>query len=336
MWVEIRLFIWWKRRCKSHPHGCVSWNRILQKYTRKNVLSHPHGCVSWNHKLKITLSAILSHPHGCVSWNLRWINGQAKPSGSHPHGCVSWNSQLPYLFHYKQVTPSRVCELKYDYDITAVYIDVTPSRVCELKLHYKGTAHRLFESHPHGCVSWNLQAMHIYYRSRVTPSRVCELKFFVKGGVILFSESHPHGCVSWNFSNKEAIQNDIRHTLTGVWVEIFAADYHSQQNEVTPSRVCELKSLFGKHNFPSRRSHPHGCVSWNTPYLRRAVGYIRHTLTGVWVEIIKCAVGSSNYSVTPSRVCELKSVSDLSVLSLKKSHPHGCVSWNDTFFNHIF
>ena len=31
------------------------------------------------------------------------------------------------------VTPSRVCELKYEFEVLQVTVLVTPSRVCELK-----------------------------------------------------------------------------------------------------------------------------------------------------------------------------------------------------------
>ena len=54
-----------------------------------------------------------------------------------------------------QVTPSRVCELKFRVSVSLILDYVTPSRVCELK----------FKPYISGD---NILA--------VTPSRVCELK----------------------------------------------------------------------------------------------------------------------------------------------------------------
>ena len=125
-------------------------------------------------------------------------NGCAR---SHPHGCVSWNL-VPELHKDGKswVTPSRVCELKWKrISGSMVLFPVTPSRVCELKLkaiHGRVcngyvTPSRVCElkfsvifaqkvcelSHPHGCVSWNVQGGHKAGRKVVvTPSRVCELK----------------------------------------------------------------------------------------------------------------------------------------------------------------
>ena len=51
------------------------------------------------------------------------------------------------------VTPSRVCELKYDMSIEKDKVNVTPSRVCELKFHGNAGRRNTSASHPHGCVS---------------------------------------------------------------------------------------------------------------------------------------------------------------------------------------
>ena len=97
------------------------------------------------------------------------------------------------------VTPSRVCELKSRLLRARGKVHrVTPSRVCELKLTVQGHNHRtlghtltgvwveiavmaamrgMAESHPHGCVSWNISGQLFLAASSVTPSRVCELKF---------------------------------------------------------------------------------------------------------------------------------------------------------------
>ncbi len=97
----------------------------------------------------------------------------------------------------------------------------------------------------------------------VTPSRVCELKYF-------------HFFIGFSI---------IRHTLTGVWVEISAFCGFCRLFFVTPSRVCELKWRWAAGTGGVHRSHPHGCVSWNL--------------------LVSCCF--LFLAVTPSRVCELKS-----------------------------
>ena len=148
-----------------------------------------------------------------ISWYLACLE-------SHPHGCVSWN----------------VYDMTFEDDL-----EVTPSRVCELKYRALDIAMEDAESHPHGCVSWNY-----------------------KDGVhFIWCESHPHGCVSWNAKKIES----------------------SNKSKVTPSRVCELKSVNHRLLKNMKKSHPHGCVSWNYNVLREMKG---------------------RGAVTPSRVCELK------------------------------
>ena len=113
-----------------------------------------------------------------------------------------------------------------------------------------------------------------------------------------------------------------------MWVEISSGRNSYKGVIVTPSRVCELKfilliilSIFSCHTLTGvwveiwggekigwkrRKSHPHGCVSWNlteSVLLQRSWS---HTLTGVWVEMIF----------------------RLTTAITSRSHPHGCVSWN--------
>ena len=121
--------------------------------------SHPHGCVSWNVRSSCRTIQLhkKSHPHGCVSWNYILPRKRLLPSLSHPHGCVSWNNAGKVAGAPTAVTPSRVCELKFQYWSNHIHTKhVTPSRVCELKY----------------CRS----ALHSH-QEQVTPSRVCELKF---------------------------------------------------------------------------------------------------------------------------------------------------------------
>ena len=163
----------------------------------------------------------------------------------------------------------------------------------------------------------------------VTPSRVCELKLIKYLRNYLSSLSHPHGCVSWNLKVSSGSFKGMRHTLTGVWVEIFCACSKSLWTyshtltgvwvEIAPFTVNV--AFFISHTltgvwveiswsvcgFFRNKSHPHGCVSWNTPTNIVKPNVYSHTLTGVWVEIPR---GESRES------------------ALYSSHPHGCVSWN--------
>ena len=78
---------------------------------------------------------------------------------------------------------------------------VTPSRVCELKWQYLSKYIHICKSHPHGCVSWN-HGIHLLTANMfVTPSRVCELKCMRQCYNYTADMSHPHGCVSWNARN---------------------------------------------------------------------------------------------------------------------------------------
>ena len=229
---------------------------------------------------------------------------------SHPHGCVSWNGYHTTTYQRWEVTPSRVCELKYSelvkeyreaisHTLTGVWVEIW-------YLSYTLTAflgHTLtgvwveiftvyyitvsYESHPHGCVSWN----YILPRKRLLPSRHTLTGVWVEIFKSAISLVHPQG-----------------HTLTGVWVEIYfkeakesALQSHphgcvswnkykkirSLIDKVTPSRVCELKL------YTSLGLLPDGFV---TP----------SRVCELKFEISAALVIFSN--VTPSRVCELKSV----------------------------
>ena len=144
----------------------------------------------------------------------------------------------------------------------------------------------------------------------VTPSRVCELKFSGFISLWSFCKSHPHGCVSWNDMPATSQLLYFRHTLTGVWVEIELMILDDIGAEVTPSRVCELKSDKNHRHIKYRLgSHPHGCVSWNEQCVKVGTVHGKSHPHG-------CV--SWNYNkfgklpkrkVTPSRVCELKYLS---------------------------
>ena len=162
---------------------------------------------------------------------------------------------------------------------------VTPSRVCELKFH---------------------KSSHMDYNLNVTPSRVCELKFVTSTNIANRSWSHPHGCVSWNFVLILQHIQFASHPHGCVSWNFNGKNRTAHSHEVTPSRVCELKSPSDCRRQWPTTSHPHGCVSWNRHILCR----------GFWL------------IVTPSRVCELKWYFVRNFHHWYMSHPHGCVSWN--------
>ena len=162
---------------------------------------------------------------------------------SHPHGCVSWNApHCAWVSQTCQVTPSRVCELKWITSAVQIWCGVTPSRVCELK---SNTAMQWVTLNP----SHTLTGVWVEISGRLSVSSA-----------------------------------KYRHTLTGVWVEISDVPVQVLFKKVTPSRVCELKSSGTLPVQWFSKSHPHGCVSWNIKIFHSDISYM--------------------------------------------SHPHGCVSWN--------
>ena len=134
VWVEILSGGFHSIAHTSHPHGCVSWN--LPKSFGYAEICHTLTGV-WVEIIGYHLryaSFNQSHPHGCVSWNLTKFSLFSIIFQSHPHGCVSWNFTLAIFTIPREVTPSRVCELKFLVVIDILLsISVTPSRVCELK-----------------------------------------------------------------------------------------------------------------------------------------------------------------------------------------------------------
>ena len=147
-----------------------------------------------------------------------------------------------------------------------------------------------------------------------------------------------------------SISTHFSHTLTGVWVEMTMCYLLYFRLLVTPSRVCELKyskavcypiwkrshphgcvswneTVF-QMNVDKLRSHPHGCVSWNLLRWLKRSRTGRHTLTGVWVEIPhkQQEHSSSNRHTLTGVWVEIHNFFKRSPPS--QSHPHGCVSWN--------
>ena len=199
----------------------------------------------WNAELPILLSHTLTGVWVEIFYPLATNIG----SSSHPHGCVSWN---------KNKLLSRIA---------------SP------------------QSHPHGCVSWNFLHMGVYSYIRVTPSRVCELKFY-------------------DIDTGDTI-NVVTPSRVCELKSPFRCSFR-QRNLVTPSRVCELKS-----EVPD--------INWFT---------LRHTLTGVWVEIM---VWNAELPILLSHTLtgvwvEMVIMPLLAVRS--SSHPHGCVSWNEPAMLH--
>ena len=160
----------------------------------------------------------------------------------------------------------------------------------------------------------------------VTPSRVCELKYKLDTVCYGGDKSHPHGCVSWNM--RDEVNNDgwyESHPHGCVsWNRI--CWWRKYRSGVTPSRVCELK-LYSLITMMILSVTPSRVCELKCRVFRHYRGYGGHTLTGVWVEILRkrqrlclsghtltgvwveielVTVAAVAGSVTPSRVCELK------------------------------
>ena len=161
---------------------------------------------------------------------------------------------------------------------------VTPSRVCELKYKCKWPVTFSRQSHPHGCVSWNIR------------QRDSDEIFW----------SHPHGCVSWNIKNPGYI--DIQ--------------------PVTPSRVCELKLPLCRFQILKVERHTLTGVWVEIFFAFFIIRFLlSHTLTGVWVEILQNRpnVWFCSHTLTGVWV-EISKIGYKMIFD--RSHPHGCVSWN--------
>ena len=204
------------------------------------------------------------------------------------------------------------------------------------------------KSHPHGCVSWNIDGALLYPDIAVTPSRVCELKLWRLAYSKIFYSSHPHGCVSWN-----SLRRAVRQILFVTPSRVCELKYVNcltpfprcvtpsrvcelkwkrpqcgQCKCVTPSRVCELKSKASMMRSTPKQSHPHGCVSWNCPMKRSISWKCSHTLTGVWVEIGLITKAQNDGKSHPHGCVSWNSNIFSNIFITAKSHPHGCVSWN--------
>ena len=186
---------------------------------------------------------------------------------------------------YYLVTPSRVCELKWllcrywrfvpRHTLTGVWVEM--NQQCYIK--------KLFLSHPHGCVSWNIS---------IKPSIANNIK------------SHPHGCVSWNLIYCWIIQQFPMSHPHGCVSWNHHVFINNKRFFVTPSRVCELKYVLEVWNNVEICHTLTGVWVEIQQQLFPFVWECRHTLTGVWVEMI-CRHGwEPTRMVTPSRVCELK------------------------------
>ena len=130
--------------------------------------------------------------------------------------------------------------------------------------------------------------LNAYY---VTPSRVCELKCTaLRMG---FSNLSSHTLTGvWVEMNHVCRTNLMRsHTLTGVWVEIEYSNAMSDLKSKSHPHGCVSWNLW--EAFRQLRkipSHPHGCVSWNQAGHCLYSGSQSHTLTGVWVEILRSSI----------------------------------------------
>ena len=257
----------------SHPHGCVSWNDYM-KFIKAVTESHTLTGVWVEIKHRVStlkmrpvtpsrvcelkwigvivwIDEISSHPHGCVSWNVLVYYPHSSIKQSHPHGCVSWNCIGGRNGTRTKVTPSRVCELKYQIQ-QEYYPRYTshPHGCVSWNLQLKDTADNK-TSHPHGCVSWNTAVRKIFpEQSFVTPSRVCELKWrTIRDKVCPLHVTPSRVCelksVFW------AANSIIWEVTPSRVCELKWFLRRSCRNfrRVTPSRVCELKSRSSQRRF---------------------------------------------------------------------------------------
>ena len=80
---------------------------------------------------------------------------------SHPHGCVSWNELKFEPGADVPVTPSRVCELKYEHLIATCLLESGHTLTgVWVEIYFPFAILLAAVSHPHGCVSWNLLSQH--------------------------------------------------------------------------------------------------------------------------------------------------------------------------------
>ena len=182
VWVEILVCCYIrKKRRRSHPHGCVSWNTIMITKELGNIVTPSRVC-----ELKWHVSGVHTACKARHTLTGVWVEIcrpcaiQEQGDMSHPHGCVSWNLALPKVHLLIIVTPSRVCELKWPLARAILFDSLSHPHGC-VSWNFL-TVPEIFiyiRSHPHGCVSWNLRALKIVR-------------------MIMWQ---PHGCVSCNYFN---------------------------------------------------------------------------------------------------------------------------------------
>ena len=293
---------------RSHPHGCVSWNIADAVET---VVDRSHTLTGVWVEIEEYFDSQIANtvtPSRVCELKCQEYSCCFTPPSSHPHGCVSWNRIKDKALLFRHVTPSRVCELKSAAvkTITAERLRHTLTGVWVEMQTMVLRQPRVVQSHPHGCVSWNRlllpypaekfshtltgvwvdifrAASSRASASSVTPSRVCELKFeLVDSGTVLCVT--PSRVCELKSRGVRVSVIVMRHTLTGVWVEITRA--------MTTIRW--------------RGSHPHGCVSWNN---NPCADDDEEMVTPSRVCELKFGnefLGRVRKYVTPSRVCELK------------------------------
>ena len=167
------------RGIRSHPHGCVSWN--LQRRARRSpspvtpsrvcelkfIVGHDSSSFlivtpSRVCELKLLYHRKISRSDTRHTLTGVWVEIHAHvwkqpATGRHTLTGVWVEIKRVHLRRYLiWVTPSRVCELKYQFWLCEICrLWVTPSRVCELKFLWYLQNKHCHRSHPHGCVSWN-------------------------------------------------------------------------------------------------------------------------------------------------------------------------------------
>ena len=248
----------------SHPHGCVNWNKNPSKCQNRACPSHPHGCVNWN----CSRSA-------AISLGVRRILTGAWIETCHcskitPLFCRiltgAWIETIfpPLLLRLLLVASSRVRELKPVPENPERQLNVASSRVRELKLTSVPLISYMAESHPHGCVNWNI-------------IKFCDFALYIRR-ILTGAWIETSGSAIWCWcchvassrvrELKQSLTTergqDIRRILTGAWIETLERNRISSKRLVASSRVRELKHNQSKKREKIYVSHPHGCVNWNS------------------------------------------------------------------------
>ena len=155
--------------------------------------------------------------------------------------------------------------------------------------------------------------MGVYSYIRVTPSRVCELKFYDIDTGDTINVVTPSRVCELKSEVPDINWFTLRHTLTGVWVEIMVWNAelpillsHTLTGVWVEMVIMPLLAVRSS-------SHPHGCVSWNEPAMLHKEAILVTPSRVCELKYQYQTKHRQQYQVTPSRVCELKCCNGVSI-----------------------